>query len=195
MYKGHQLRRFAQGRDRETSENERGLEKTPNVEPRTTPKPIVILSQCLEQEACRYNAQRVRDDFVREIGPFVEFVATCPEVEIGLGVPRDPIRLVRIGESPRLIQPTTGRDLTAAMQVYATRFLGELGAVDGFILKNRSPSCGIEDVKVYAEPGNSPSVGTRPGVFARAVLERYGDVAVDPGRLDGPAAAPSSRAA
>jgi uncharacterized protein YbgA (DUF1722 family)/uncharacterized protein YbbK (DUF523 family) len=157
------------------------------VDPRPTVRPIVVLSQCLEQEACRYNAQMVRDDFVREIESFVEFRATCPEVEVGLGVPRDPIRLVRIGESPRLIQPTTGLDVTDAMEKFATRFLDGLGPVDGFILKNRSPSCGIKDVKVYAAAGNSPSVGTGPGVFARAVLERYGDVAVeDEGRLRNP---------
>lgn len=99
-----------------------------------------MLSQCLEQEACRYNAQVVRDDFVRELEPFVRYIPVCPEVEIGLGVPRDPIRLVRIGDTPHLVQPATDRDLTHDMTAFSHRFLDSLEPVDAFILKNRSPS-------------------------------------------------------
>jgi uncharacterized protein YbgA (DUF1722 family)/uncharacterized protein YbbK (DUF523 family) len=150
-------------------------------------RPIVVLSRCLEQDACRYNAQMVHDDFVREIEPFVRFVTTCPEVEIGLGVPRDPIRLVRIDESSHLVQPSTGRDLTDDMRRFASRFVESVGDVDGFILKNRSPSCGIKDVKVFAAAGSSPAVGTGPGMFAEAVLDRFGGLAIeDEGRLRNP---------
>ena len=150
------------------------------------PTPIVVLSQCLEKEACRYNGQVIKDDFVRELEPHVRYVPTCPEVEIGLGVPRDPIRIVRIGESPRLVQPSTGRDLTSDMLAFSERFLGSVGAVDGFILKNRSPSCGIKDVKIHLDqPG--PPVGTGPGIFAGAVLERFPGRAIeDEGRLRNP---------
>jgi len=152
----------------------------------TFPTPIVVLSRCLEKEACRYNAQVIRDDFVRELGPFVRYVPTCPEVEIGLGVPRDPIRIVRIGESPRLVQPSTGRDLTADMRGFSARFLDGVGPVDGFILKNRSPSCGIKDVKIHSEE-QGPPVGTGPGMFAAAVLERFpGSAIEDEGRLRNP---------
>lgn len=152
----------------------------------TFPTPIVVLSRCLEKEACRYNAQVIRDDFVRELEPFVRYVPTCPEVEIGLGVPRDPIRIVRIAEASRLVQPSTGRDLTAEMRAFADRFLDGVGPVDGFILKNRSPSCGIKDVKIHSEkPG--PPVGTGPGMFAAAVLERFpGRATEDEGRLRNP---------
>jgi uncharacterized protein YbgA (DUF1722 family)/uncharacterized protein YbbK (DUF523 family) len=150
------------------------------------PTPIVVLSQCLEKEACRYNAQVIRDDFVRELEPFVHYIPTCPEVEIGLGVPRDPIRMVRIGESSRLVQPSTGRDLTADMRAFGERFLGDVGRVDGFILKNRSPSCGIKDVKIHSEK-QGPPVGTGPGLFAAAVLERFAGSAIeDEGRLRNP---------
>lgn len=154
---------------------------------RTFATPIVVLSQCLEKEACRYNAQVIKDDFVRELEPYVRYVAVCPEVEIGLGVPRDPIRLVRIGEAPRLVQPSTERDLTEAMGAFSDRFLGSLDAVDGFILKNRSPSCGIKDVKIYSGAANAPPAGTGPGMFAGAVLERFGGRAIeDEGRLRNP---------
>lgn len=146
-------------------------------------EPVVVLSQCLEHEACRYNAQMVRDDFVRELTPFVRWVTVCPEVEIGLGVPRDPIRLVQIEDRSRLIQPSTGRDLTDDMDQFAERFLAELPAVDGFVLKNRSPSCGIKDVKVYA-PSGSASHGKQAGSFAVHVLARHEGLAIeDEGRL------------
>jgi uncharacterized protein YbgA (DUF1722 family)/uncharacterized protein YbbK (DUF523 family) len=152
----------------------------------TFPTPIVVLSQCLEKEACRYNGQVIKDDFVRELEPFVRYVPTCPEVEIGLGVPRDPIRIVRIGESPRLVQPSTGRDLTEAMRAFAEHFLDGLDAVDGFVLKNRSPSCGIKDVKIHTEK-QGPPVGTGPGMFAAAVLDRFAGRAIeDEGRLRNP---------
>ena len=75
--------------------------------------------------------------------PHVEFLPVCPEVEIGLGVPRDPIRLVRVrkDDEPSLIQPSSGLDLTAKMLDFAREFLAGLeGSVEGFILKSRSPS-------------------------------------------------------
>jgi uncharacterized protein YbgA (DUF1722 family)/uncharacterized protein YbbK (DUF523 family) len=149
--------------------------------------PIVVLSKCLEQEACRYNGQVIRDDFVRNLEPFVRYLATCPEVEIGLGVPRDPIRLVRIGGTTRLIQPSTDRDLTQAMRAFADAYLGSLGAVDGFILKNRSPSCGLKDVKVHAEGGEGLATGRGAGLFGEQVMDRFGHLAVeDEARLKNP---------
>jgi uncharacterized protein YbgA (DUF1722 family)/uncharacterized protein YbbK (DUF523 family) len=151
------------------------------------PKPVIVLSKCLEKEACRYNGQLIRDDFVRELEPWVEYRTTCPEVEIGLGVPRDPIRLVRIDGDTRLIQPTTDRDLTDSMQSFATGFLDSLDEIDGFILKNRSPSCGLKDVKIHADTDGRPPVGKGAGLFAGQVLERFGHLAVeDEGRLRNP---------
>jgi len=149
--------------------------------------PTVVLSKCLEYDACRYNAQMVRDDFVRELAPFVEFVTICPEVEIGLGVPRDPIRLVQIDGTTRLVQPSTDRDLTEAMDSFAATFLDSLDIVDGFILKNRSPSCGIKDVKFHAPGRSGAPLGKAAGQFAGHVLERFGDIAIeDEGRLRNP---------
>lgn len=153
----------------------------------TFPTPTVVLSKCLEHEACRYNAQVIRDDFVRQLEPFVRYVTVCPEVEIGLGTPREPVRLVRIGDSPRLVQPATDRDLTDPMDDFSKRFLDTVGPVDAFILKNRSPSCGLKDVKIHhPEPNRSP-LGTGPGRFAGHVLERFSGIAVeDEGRLRNP---------
>jgi len=142
------------------------------------PRPTLVLSKCLELEACRYNGQRVQAPFVKAILPFVEPIAVCPEVEIGLGVPRDPIRLVILHDGVRLVQPSTRRDLTKAMRQFSDRFLDSLGAVDGFILKGRSPSCGIADTKVFdSVDADEPTAGGA-GVFAHAVLQRYPRAAI-----------------
>lgn len=150
-------------------------------------KPRVVLSRCLEMEACRYNGQGVRSTVVRMLEPHVEYVAVCPEVEIGLGVPRDPIRIERAREGGgegalRLVQPSTGRDLTEPMVSFGHAFADETEGVDGLLLKNRSPSCGIGDVKVYA--GEAPVTGKGMGMFAAVMAERYPGVAMeDEGRL------------
>lgn len=154
---------------------------------RVLPRPSVLLSKCLEVEACRYNGQMVRSDLVRRLEPFVELITVCPEVEIGLGVPRDPIRLVQIDGATRLYQPATERDVTDAMDAFADTFLTGLDTVDGAILKSRSPSCGIKDVKVYGAPANAPPVGREAGLFGARVLDRFPASAVeDEGRLRHP---------
>lgn len=150
-------------------------------------RPRVVLSKCLEVEACRYNAQTIRSGVVRLLEPFVELVPVCPEVEIGLGVPRDPIRLVAPGGEDgaiQLVQPSTGRDLTERMTRFGHEFADGLAAVDGMLLKSRSPSCGIKDVKLYAGAEAAPVTGKGPGLFAGIMQERFAGVAIeDEGRL------------
>jgi uncharacterized protein YbgA (DUF1722 family)/uncharacterized protein YbbK (DUF523 family) len=151
----------------------------------TFPKPRVVISKCIGFEPCRYNGQIVLDDFVPRLEPHVEFVCICPEVEIGLGTPRAPVRVVSSKGSFKLIQPESGLDLTEKMRSFSSGFLNALGEIDGFILKNRSPSCGIGDVKFYAGPEKSAALGRTSGFFGAAVLERFGDRAVeDEGRLN-----------
>jgi uncharacterized protein YbbK (DUF523 family)/uncharacterized protein YbgA (DUF1722 family) len=147
------------------------------------PRPRLVSSACLEMEACRYNGQAIRARFLPRLAPYVELVPVCPEVEIGLGVPRPPVRLVAIGEEIRMQQPETGRDVTAEMNRFSDRFLSGVGAVDGFLLKSRSPSCGPKDVKVYAGEGG-PRNERDAGLFAAAVAERFPSAALeDEGRL------------
>jgi uncharacterized protein YbgA (DUF1722 family)/uncharacterized protein YbbK (DUF523 family) len=152
------------------------------------PTPRVVLSKCLEIEACRYNAQTIRSSVMRLVDPFVEFIPTCPEVEIGLGVPRDPIRLVAEDGKPegalQLVQPSTSRDLTEAMTEFSHGFADTTTDVDGLLLKSRSPSCGIKDVKVYGAPAEAPVVRKDAGLFAGVMRERYPTAAMeDEGRL------------
>lgn len=148
-------------------------------------RPRVVVSRCLGFAACRYNAQVVKDDFVAQLATHVDFIEVCPEEEIGLGTPREPIRLVRGADGgTALVQPATGRELTVLMRDFSQLFLDRIDQVDGFILKNRSPSCGTAGVKVYGAATGAPPVGKGPGLFAEAVLERFGGTAVeDEGRL------------
>jgi uncharacterized protein YbgA (DUF1722 family)/uncharacterized protein YbbK (DUF523 family) len=151
------------------------------------PKPKVVISKCIEFDSCRYNGQMISSDFVKSLAPHVDFLPVCPEVEIGLGVPRGSLRLVSTAEGgeTRLVQPTTGRDVTADMQSFAAKFLDSLGEVDGFILKASSPSCGIKNTKAYPTAGKSAALSrSATGLFGAAVLARYPDLAVeDEGRL------------
>ncbi len=139
------------------------------------PRPRVVLSECLELSACRYNGQRIPADIVNQLAPFVDLLPVCPEVRIGLGIPRDPIRLVALEHGRTgLAQPTTGRDLSALMDDWAVAWLAAVGEVDGFLLKSRSPSCGPDDVKVYAGIDESQApLRKEPGRFAVAVRERF----------------------
>lgn len=146
--------------------------------------PRVVFSRCLGFDRCRYNGQTIVDPIVEQVKPFVEPIAVCPEVEIGLGIPRPPIRLIRREDEIRLYQPETDRDLTDLMASFCARYLGGLGEIDGFILKYRSPSCGPSQVKVYhsAKPTAGHEKGT--GAFASEVIGRHGESAVeDEGRL------------
>ncbi|NIM52228.1 MAG: DUF1722 domain-containing protein [Gemmatimonadales bacterium] len=149
---------------------------------RDHPRPTLVISKCLELEACRYNGERIRAPFIIRLEGFVELRPVCPEIEIGLGVPRDPIRLVSLGDSPRLTQPSTGRDLTLAMTEFTDSYLSGQHDADGFILKSRSPSCGLTDVKRYHPNGQSSGKGA--GMFGGGVMERFPHAAVeDEGRL------------
>lgn len=143
------------------------------------PKPIVVISKCIEFEPVRYNGQMIHDDFVKKLLNHVQAIPVCPEVGIGLGVPRDTLRLVRKGETVHLIQPKTGNDYTETMLDFSDKFLNELGDVDGFILKTGSPSSGLTRVKVYAKAERSPVVGRDSGMFSSRVIKRYKHLALE----------------
>lgn len=142
-------------------------------------RPRVVVSKCLGFEACRWNQAMIQDRFVQGLGEWVDYLPVCPEVDSGMGVPRDPVRLVEGEGRIRLIQPATGRDWTEEMGAFAGQFLGSLQDVDGFMLKSRSPSCGPMDVKVYS--GLQPGAASRKGrgLFADKINETYGWAAVE----------------
>jgi uncharacterized protein YbgA (DUF1722 family)/uncharacterized protein YbbK (DUF523 family) len=121
---------------------------------------------------------------VQLLKPHVDFSPVCPEVEIGLGIPRNPIRMVKTAKGLRLLQPDTGLDLTAKMQRFVRMFLDSVSDIDGFILKFRSPSCGMKDVKIYSASAKAAPLSKGAGLFGGAVIDRFGGLAVeDEGRL------------
>lgn len=151
--------------------------------------PIRIgVSSCLIGEQVRFDGGHKRSDFLTEtLGQFVEFVPVCPEIEIGLGVPRESIRLVRDADTVRLVGNKTGLDHTDKMNAYAGRRTAALGRDDlcGYVLKKDSPSCGMERVRVYAATGMATRDGT--GLFASALMGRYPSLPVEEeGRLNDP---------
>ena len=98
------------------------------------PKPRIVISKCIGFDPCRYNGEIVQDKFVRRLEPHVDFVCVCPEVEIGLGTPRAPVRVVSSGERFKLIQPASGLDVSEEMREFSRGFLEGLEGVDGVII-------------------------------------------------------------
>ena len=141
---------------------------------RAFPKPVVVVSKCLEFEACRYNGERISSSFINRLKPHVRFRPVCPEVEIGLGTPRDPIRIHLQDERKALYQPGTRRHLTQKMNAFSKKFLDGLKEVDGFILKAKSPSCAITDAKIFPTSASANHTALGSGLFAGAALERFG---------------------
>ena len=147
-------------------------------------RPIVYVSKCLGFDKCRYNGITIYDEFVEKLKPHVDYVTVCPEVEIGLGIPRNPVRVVAHKDEKKLMQPATGKDVTPAMNDFCQTYLGQIDEVDGFLLKSRSPSCGIKDVKIYSRMEKSASIGKGAGFFGSAVMARFPKHPVeDEGRL------------
>ena len=136
-------------------------------------RPKVVVSRCLEFDHCRYNGDMISSPVVAKLKEYVDFLPVCAEVEIGLGVPRKPVRIVLDRGEHRLVQPSSGKDVTEDMKTFCSRFLDSMEDVDGFILKFRSPSCGFKDVKVYSSAEGRGAVGKTSGYFGGAVLERY----------------------
>jgi uncharacterized protein YbgA (DUF1722 family)/uncharacterized protein YbbK (DUF523 family) len=148
-------------------------------------RPVVVISRCIDFDSCRYNGQVVRASIRDELEAHVDLMPICPELEIGLGVPREPIRMVARPGEVGLVQPSTGLDVTQEMRAFSSRFLDRVRGVDGFILKSGSPSCGIRGIKVYGGAQSSGVVSAAAGRFAAAVLERFPyTVAEDEGRLN-----------
>ncbi len=153
-----------------------------------TPLPRIGISACLLGDEVRFDGGHKRDLFLTEVlAPHVEFVRVCPEVEVGMGTPRETLRLVREGGSIRIITTRTGIDHTAAMQDWSRARLEQLAREDlsGYVLKKDSPSCGMERVKVFGGGGMAQRNGR--GLFAEALLARFPYLPVEEeGRLSDP---------
>ena len=147
------------------------------------------VSSCLLGENVRYDGGHKRDRYITDIlGPYVEWIPVCPELEVGMGVPRESVRLVGDPEAPRMRGSRTAADWTDRMNRYARKRAGVLASqeLDGYILKSKSPSCGLQRVKIYTEAGMPSASG--PGLYARELLARHPTLPIEEdGRLNDPA--------
>lgn len=132
------------------------------------------ISTCLLGENVRYDGGHKLDRFLRDtLGQYVEYVPVCPEVECGLGIPREPLRLVGDPNDPRLMTVRTAQDNTQHMKSWAQSRVKQLEKEQlcGYIFKSGSPSSGMERVKVYDANGVAAKIGI--GLFARAFMEHF----------------------
>lgn len=147
------------------------------------------ISSCLLGDEVRFDGGHKRDAFLtKTLAPYVEWVRVCPEVEVGMGVPRETLRLVRVGDDTRMITTRTGIDHTDSMRDYAARRVRELESMDlrGYVLKKDSPSCGMEGVKVYHTEGAAP-VPNGVGTFAEVLKAHFPLLPIEEeGRLQDP---------
>jgi uncharacterized protein YbbK (DUF523 family) len=144
----------------------------------------IIISKCLGFEACRWNGEIIAAPWLQELSSKVELVPICPEVDIGLSVPRKPINLYQCVAGIKVIQDETGIDLTDKLVSYSQEYLKYIGTVDGFILKSKSPSCGNESTYIHYKDkmnvGSGVFVSMAKNYFPNAVfvdekfLEKYG---------------------
>jgi uncharacterized protein YbbK (DUF523 family)/uncharacterized protein YbgA (DUF1722 family) len=152
-------------------------------------RPIRLgVSSCLLGNEVRFDGGHQRDRFVTDLlGGFVEWVPVCPEVEVGMGIPRPALRLVRQGDVVRLLEIASGRDHTRRMQRFTARRVRALRSLElcGYILKQDSPSCGMTRVKVDAEQGAARCEGA--GLYASALMQACPNLPVEEeGRLNDP---------
>ena len=147
---------------------------------------LVGVSACLLGQRVRWDGGHKSDAFlIGTLGPHVQWVPVCPEVEVGLPVPRDTLRLIRRGEEVRIVMPRSGADHTEEMKAYAARTARALAARDlcGFVLKKDSPTCGMARVRVYPEKGGAPTRDGR-GLFAEELIHQMPHLPIEEeGRL------------
>lgn len=136
-------------------------------------KPRVVVSSCLAGENVRYDGKPVEDEFSQKLIRYTEVIKVCPEVGIGLGVPRDRVIVYLQDKELRLSQPSTGLELTERMSRFSKDFFEQLPEVDGFLLKSKSPSCGVSRTKTYKDQKGEHYRGLGKGLFASEVLKRF----------------------
>ncbi|MDZ7269267.1 MAG: DUF1722 domain-containing protein [candidate division KSB1 bacterium] len=154
----------------------------------TTEKIRLGISSCLLGQNVRFDGGHKKDHYITTtLAQFFEWVPVCPEMEIGLGAPRESLHLIGKPEAPRLVTTKTGRDYTETMLAYARAKVAQLEKLElhGYLLKKDSPTCGMERVKVYDDNHVPTKTGT--GLFARVLLEKMTLLPVEEeGRLNDP---------
>ncbi|RMF95212.1 MAG: DUF1722 domain-containing protein [Candidatus Schekmanbacteria bacterium] len=134
-------------------------------------KPTILISKCLGFDACRYNGKLIYDPFIEKLRKYVDFIPLCPEVEIGLGVPRKPLKVVIENGKKKLYQIESKKHYTRKLRAFSNKNAKVFANIDGAILKSRSPSCGLRDVKIYSSAYDSIPISKGSGLFAEYLLK------------------------
>ncbi len=139
------------------------------------PKPNVFISACIEYDHCRYDGTMIGSEHISKLKPYINELRVCPEMAIGFKAPRESLRLIqRKNEDLKFVQTSSGNDYTKEMVDFSDKYLSSLVDMDGFIMKAKSPSCGVTDVKVYHDIGKAHTkLSKQSGVFGGKVLELY----------------------
>ena len=154
-----------------------------------TTSPIRLgISRCLLGDEVRFDGGHKQDHFLTDVlGPYVEWVPVCPEVEAGLGTPREAMRLVGHPQHARLVTIKSGTDHTKELVTMTGKRLEELNDLDlsGYVFKKDSPSCGTQRVRIYNEHGMPSRNGV--GLFAQCFIAKFPLIPVEEeGRLCDP---------
>ena len=139
-------------------------------------KPKVLISKCLEFDACRYDGQVITNKYIRNLKKHIDFITVCPEVEIGLGIPRDPIHLINNKNNLSIYQPSTNSDLGKKMINFSKKYVSSIKNIDGIILKSKSPSCAISTAKHYPNIETKQLMGHGSGLFSSYLINKFPDI-------------------
>ena len=133
-------------------------------------KPVVGVSACLLGQAVRYDGQDKHTPLIaEELKQHCKLIAVCPEIEIGLGVPRAKIQLTQIGTSIKVLKKDeTNSDVSGALQNFAIQFVNQ-NSLSGLVLQDKSPSCGVGNTKLFSEAGEQ--IGVSSGLFAKTIMD------------------------
>lgn len=135
------------------------------------------MSACLLGQKVRYDGN---DKYSRVIGEeltkYCQLLAVCPEVEIGLGVPREKIQLTQVGTTIRVLKEKEPKeDVSEALITFAKKFINQ-NSISGIVLQDKSPSCGVGNTKLFSEEGRE--IGVDSGLFAKTMMTRFPNIIV-----------------
>ncbi|MGL4875207.1 MAG: YbgA family protein [Clostridium sp.] len=138
-------------------------------------KPNIVISKCLNNNPCRYNGEAANSKLISKLSPFINLIEICPEEEIGLKTPRNPIRLVQSNGSICLLEPKTLKDHTLSMNEFSSKSCTILKEKNphGFIFKNKSPSCAVSDAPIYTNSSKEACILKKSSGFYTNHINSY----------------------
>jgi len=149
-------------------------------------KILIGISSCLLGEKVRFDSGHKKDHYIVDtLGKYFEWVPVCPEIEVGMGVPRESVRLIGSKDAPNMVGSKSGTDWTNKMLKYSDERIRKFEKLklSGFIFKSDSPSCGMERVRIYSQNGMPSKIGV--GLFANAYMNAFPLIPVEEeGRLN-----------